>query len=101
MQNRYKNTDIVKDDNNKRYYVTTLYPKINRKLSDIYIISKKGDRLDLYAQQFYGDSRLWTIIAQANNIGKGTLIVETGIQIRIPTDIQGFETDMEKINEDR
>jgi nucleoid-associated protein YgaU len=40
--------------------------------------------LDLLANQFYGDVTAWPIIATANNIGLGTLNIESGKQLRIP-----------------
>jgi hypothetical protein len=42
--------------------------------------------LDLLANQFYNDSRLWWIIAQANNLNGVNIGVEAGIQLRIPKD---------------
>ena len=81
---RYKNTKKIKDINNKRKFESTIYPNIPRKVDDIYFISTRGDRLDLYADKYYGDTTMWPDIAQANGLGKGTLAVEPGIQIRIP-----------------
>jgi hypothetical protein len=43
--NRYKNTKIEAN----KYYQTTDIPIIEEKESDIYIIVKEGDRLDLLA----------------------------------------------------
>jgi hypothetical protein len=40
--------------------------------------------LDTLAQQFYQDTTLWWVIANANNIGKGSFDVPAGMQIRIP-----------------
>jgi len=53
-------------------------------IDDIYIIGQIGDRLDNLAFKYYGDSSLWWIIARANNIGKGSLVVPLGLQLRIP-----------------
>ena len=63
---------------------TTIYPNIERSTEDLYVISKITDRLDLLANEYYGDSSLWWVIALANNIGKGTLVVDPGLQLRIP-----------------
>jgi hypothetical protein len=52
--------------------------------TDIYIISNSTDRLDLLANTYYQDPTMWWIIAKVNNIGKGTLNVAPGIQLRIP-----------------
>ena len=51
---------------------------------DTYGETTIADRLDLLANQFYGDPKLWWVIANANNIGKGTLFIEEGAVLRIP-----------------
>jgi len=84
--NRYKDIDILKNENGKRYRSTVKYPMIDKKSNDIYIIGRQGDRLDSLAYKYYTNSRLWWIIARANGIGKGDLSVPIGAQIRIPKD---------------
>lgn len=82
---RYKQyTDIRKDVRGKSLYSTLRYPNPPPKSSDIYIYSKRFMRMDLLAHAYYGDVTLWPIIAVANNIGKGTLIIEPGKRLRIP-----------------
>lgn len=79
-------------------YQTTRYPKFPNQESDLYIISREGDRLDLLANEFYEDPRYWWVLAEANNIGKGTMIIPAGLQIRIPfpiTDILNKLRDVE------
>jgi hypothetical protein len=83
MIHRYKFTTI----DNKRYQ-TAVYELPERSFTDRYIISREGDRLDLLATEFYNDPRWWWIIAEANNLGKGSYIVPPGIQIRIPDVMQ-------------
>jgi len=84
--NRYENITIVKTEEGKRYQKSVQYPLIERKTNDIYIIGARHDRLDNLAYTYYNNSRLWWIIARANNIGKGNLSVPIGAQIRIPKD---------------
>jgi hypothetical protein len=79
---RYDSTKILTDP--KRYYDTTAYPKFEARETDIYLISRTGDRLDNLAQQYYQDVTLWWVIARVNNVGKGTFQLEPGKQIRIP-----------------
>ena len=86
---RYDETKILKDP--KRYYGTTVYPKFEARETDIYIISRAGDRLDNLAFEYYQDAGLWWVIARANNIGKGTLNVPVGIQVRIPLPLTFFD----------
>jgi hypothetical protein len=38
------------------------------------------------ANKFYGDSTLWWIIASANGLGKGTIVVPRNSKLRIPSD---------------
>ena len=77
--NRYQYTKSELDR-----YQTTRYPNFPKRPTDLYIISRDQDRLDLLANEFYKDPRLWWILAKANNLGKGSLDVPMGIQIRIP-----------------
>tara|TARA_R110001592_G_scaffold250488_1_gene513093 strand:- start:2886 stop:3200 length:315 start_codon:yes stop_codon:yes gene_type:complete len=67
-----------------RVYSTTKLPVIEKSIHDRFIFSRTGDRLDNLAFQFYGDPRHWIILAIANKLGKGTLIVPPNIQLRIP-----------------
>jgi len=102
MPYRYEFTQQTRDkDKNFRKYDSTLYPKIVFDDSDFYIITKIGDRLDLLASKYYNDVNLWWIIAQANQIGKGTLNVSTGIQLRIPQNLSKIFADLEIINRTR
>jgi hypothetical protein len=81
--NRYEYTkpDTV---TGRKAYATSLLIDIPKSYDDRYIFSREGDRLDLLAYEFYQDTRLWFILASANNLGKGSLIVPPGIQLRIP-----------------
>ena len=87
----------------QKRYKTTVLPTIEKTFEDRYIFSREGDRLDLLAYEFYGDSRNWIILALANNLGKGTLIVPPGIQLRIPPDslITDLRERFEKTQEER
>jgi len=100
MSDRYKSSKIIKDNDGKRYRETTIYPKVEKQLGDIYFMSKRGDRLDGYAKKYYGDSTDWVIIAQANHLGKGSMEVPAGIQIRIPLKLEDFDDEVEKLNEE-
>ena len=86
MPNRYDKIEILKTDSGKRYRKTVRYPEMPRTSRDTYIISIQGDRLDNLAHKYYNDSRLWWILARANNLGKGDLTVPIGIQLRIPAE---------------
>ena len=95
---RYKDITIVKTDDGKRYRSTVKYPVINKKSTDIYIVGSQHDRLDNLAYKYYEDARLWWIIARANNLGKGTLTVPIGTQIRIPRDYISIVDEYNSLN---
>ena len=92
---RYENTTRSKKDLNSVYHNragnitkhnTTIYQENEERNSDIFIITQHGDRLDLLADQFYGDSSLWWFIARANNIK--TMNLKAGVSLRIPVSIE-------------
>ena len=85
---RYENTKKQRK-NNKDYYSTTVYKKVNEKNSDGYFIATEGDRCDNLAQRFYGDSSLWWFIARTNNLTTNN--IPAGTSIRIPANTQDAE----------
>ena len=54
--NRYSSTRIKRKENGDRVYSYTLYPKIPIKNSDIFITPTYGTRLDVLANEYYGDT---------------------------------------------
>jgi len=96
MKRRYEYTEIDQDR-----YRSSRYPVIPRSGNDLYIISRTGDRLDLLANRFYGTPEAWWILAEANQIGKGTLVVPPGIQLRIPDSAMPFLDMLEQAEEER
>ena len=99
---RYQNIKILTNSSVKpgvRFYSTVRYPEIPLSENDIYVITVFGDRLDILAQQYYGDSNLyWIISAANNNLKKQSLFVEEGTQIRIPTDIGNIINNFNLLN---
>ena len=59
-------------------------PKIPLSTDDQYVEVSVTDRLDLISNQFYGTPQYWWVIAAANNLGKGTLAIQTGGILRLP-----------------
>jgi len=85
---RYENITILKDqETGKRYYRGVKYPAVPYSDTDIYIISVFGDRLDLLAQDYYGDISDYWIIQCANNLPGDSIFVEPNTQLRIPINI--------------
>ena len=99
--NRYQSIKTIKDKDLINKYETVTYPKFERKETDIYIITNEGDRLDLLANQYYTDPRFWFVIARANNLGKGTLKVPAGIQLRIPQNITDIFGELSRARKER
>ena len=81
---RYSTTSVIKDENGKRKRSTTIFPTIPSAVDDTFIITTSADRLDKLANIFYDDTTLWWVIAAANGLGKGTLIVPANTKLRIP-----------------
>ncbi len=100
MPNRYKNTKI-QSTKGKRGLRTTILPNLPTDISDIIIISKYGERLDLLANKHYGNTSDWWIIAEANGLGKGSLHIPAGMQIRIPTRLDKISEKMDKLSKGR
>jgi hypothetical protein len=98
---RYENTPILKDTAGKRYFKEVLYPQIDPKETDIYVITTAGDRLDLLADQFYGDSTKYWIISCSNNIKKDRITIAVGTQLRIPTEVDEFLKKFAELNNNR
>ena len=81
---RYDNLNIQNKNSRGLVYHSQLLPYIEPSDSDILIITEEDDRLDLLANQFYGDSKLWWVIATYNNLTDIDTKLEPGLQLRIP-----------------
>lgn len=99
--NRYRDVGTRKSKSGKVGYRSILYPAIQKQFSDIYVHVNNTDRLDLLAHKYYGDSRYWWIIAQANHIGKGSMVVPIGTPLRIPKDIATILASFIELNKHR
>lgn len=91
--NRYiDSVDKIRTNGTIRFE-TIYYPEFPISDSDIYLITKKSDRLDLLADEYYNDSTLWWIILRANQnqLTKGTLRVPVGVKIRIPYPLDDYD----------
>jgi hypothetical protein len=84
MANRYRDIKQRTTSDGVTYTVNAIYPEIPLSEEDFYVISTGGDRYDILAKQFYSDHTLWWIIASANNSERASLVVEPGVQLRIP-----------------
>lgn len=97
--NRYQNINITKySTTGSQYYLNNVYPDIEYTEDDNYVITTLGDRLDLLANNFYGDASLWWIIASANSLSGDSLYPPVGLQLRIPTDVRSILESYKVIN---
>ena len=95
---RYDSTPITTRWDGKRVYITTQYPVINPQESDVIVISNEADYLDSLAYKYYGDPTLWWIIALTNNLGKGRMSVDPGLQLRIPSNVNAILVQFNSLN---
>ena len=82
---RYDSVKIYKN-NNVSSIGTGYLPKYENRNTDVLLIATHGDKCDLLAQEYYGDSSLWWFIASVNNLKSNN--IEAGTQLRIPTSIE-------------
>ncbi len=82
-----------------RFNQIWLVRKIPLNENDIYVITTVGDRFDLLAQQYYGDSSLWWVISIANEeLKQNSLVPPPGGQIRIPYNPTEVVNEFNRIN---
>ena len=72
-----------KTKSNKHYLKNIKYTSIPLDITDVYIMSKDGDRLDNLANQFYKDPELWWVIVKANpnKIGRDSFFIKPGVHL--------------------
>lgn len=95
---RYNSIKKTSNDNGKQVYQSVKLPLIEDLDTDMYIITNSMDRLDTLAYKFYGNAKYWWVIALANDLGKGTMMLEGGIQLKIPPNPITVEEKVQKEN---
>lgn len=102
MPSRYRISKTLSSEDNRQYLGNTIYPDIPLSENDIYIITTAGDRYDILANQFYGDTNLWWVIPAANGISKRDSLYPTpGLQLRIPENKDNIFSVYESTNQRR
>mgnify|MGYP000010210354 FL=1 len=86
MASRYNYIQTTRYDKIPAFY-QQIYPSVVLASNDYYIEVGYNDRLDLIANDFYGDSTLWWVIAMANNLPGDSLFAPVGFELRIPADL--------------
>lgn len=82
--NKFAEELTIDSTKNIRYYETALLGDIPTEDVPFYYVSREGDRLDTLAQMFYKNSRLWWVIAKANNLANGSIAIPVGTKVFIP-----------------
>jgi len=111
MENRYSVCSVVsgsrKMESNGEFrhahrLSTVMYPDLKTP-DDQVVMAVEGDRLDTLAKEFYGDETFWFVIANANNLGKGTLNIPGGTLVRVPrySEYDGISALLRIYNEER
>lgn len=96
---RYSKIPKTNSPTGKKMYQTVKYPEIPKSFEDVYVYTTAGDRFDTLAQQYYGDSSLWWVIANANStLTQNSLTPPLGFQIRIPSNPTPTLSEFNKIN---
>jgi hypothetical protein len=102
MNYRYQNIQVTKlQATGSQYYLNNIYPDIPLSNEDNYVITVLGDRLDLLAFDFYGDTSFWWVIASANSLSGDSLYTEPGMQLRIPVDLSAIINEYKLVNATR
>lgn len=95
---RYDSIRVVKPKETTRL-LTTSYPKIPFTPEDFYVITTGGDRFDILASEYYGNSEYWWVIAVANpHVSRKNFVINQGVQLRIPANIEDIIARYEEKN---
>lgn len=95
---RYINQQLL-IKNKKRYLTLSKYPEIPLSEEDLYMYTNEGDRLDILANNYYKDSKLWWVLSVANpNLPKDSYFIPPGTQLRVPQDINSILVSYKKLN---
>ena len=82
---RYALSGELKTDRGFRRRATVILAVPLADNDDTYVQVTSPELLTRLANNFYNDVSSWWIIAAANGLGKGTLIVPSGTILRIPS----------------
>ena len=96
---RYRNIRTLKNTQGIEYYRGTKYPDIPLSENDIYVITVFGDRLDILANQYYGDPTLYWIISASNpSQSFSSMYITRGTQLRIPNNVSNILASFDVLN---
>ena len=86
MINKYTtDLEISKTIEGKQYYTSLIPSNVPQDTFQFTVVTRMGDRFDNMAAQYYKDASKWWIIAKANNMVNGSMFIEPGTRIIIPS----------------
>lgn len=85
MQKYTTQLKIEKTETGKPYYTTVLPNTVPLDTFEFSIVTRGLQRFDNLAQQYYKDASKWWIIAKANNMVDGSIFINPGTRIKIPS----------------
>ena len=92
MPGRYQDIGKQKASNGETIYLPTKYPTLEPSNEDYYFIAREQDRMDLIANDFYGDPPYWWVVAMANDLPGDSMFAPPGFQLRIPGNLNNALT---------
>lgn len=101
MARRYQTIKTQKTPSGKVGYLPNVYPSLALSNNDYYIIAREEDRMDLIAQDFFGDATLWWVVAMANDLPGDSMYPPLGFQLRIPGNLNDAISQFETVNSNR
>jgi len=82
-QSRLRHADLIQYGDIE-FWDRPRIPDIERSQYDIIHVISMGDRIDSIANKYYGDQKLWWVIAHANNINVLPCELIVGERIIVP-----------------
>ena len=83
---------------NQQQYQTFVLPSFEERSDDVVINIDDYTRLDVLANDLFGDPKLWWVLAVYNNLEGGSLFTTGRDTLRIPSDIKIIYDKIKEVN---
>lgn len=83
---------------NKQQYQTFVLPSFSERSDDVVINIDDYTRLDVLANDLFGDPKLWWVLAAYNNLEGDSLFTTGRDTLRIPSDIKIIYDKIKEVN---
>lgn len=103
LLNRASNTIVDRDPaTKKRYYRSTIIPSMKRSNIDYELYTTvDGDNFPALAVKYYGNAKLWWIIAEYNDLVNGGYMIKPGTILKIPINLNEYKSLYDEENRKR